>query len=79
MYNINLYPLACKQRWVFNMLITCIPLIFKFHTFGSFNFHSIHAGLRVNRADSYVYSRIQIVDRLYVVKINVYEGYLSHL
>ena len=28
MYNISLYPLACKQRWVFNMLIACIPSIF---------------------------------------------------
>ena len=31
MYNIAplyIYPLACKQRWVFNMLIACIPSIF---------------------------------------------------
>ena len=34
MYNISLYPLACKQHWVFNMLIACIPSIFKFHAFG---------------------------------------------
>ena len=33
MYNISLYPLACKQRWVFNMLIARIPSIFKFHVF----------------------------------------------
>ena len=36
MYNIRLYPLACKQRWVFNMLTVCIPSIFKFHVFGKF-------------------------------------------
>ena len=34
MYNISLYPLACKQRWVFNMLIARIPSIFKFYAFG---------------------------------------------
>ena len=34
MYNISLYPLACKQRRVFNMLIACIPSILKFHAFG---------------------------------------------
>ena len=45
MHNISLYPLACEQRWVFNMLIACIPSIFKFHAFGN---HSIHAGLRAN-------------------------------
>ena len=32
--DISLYPLACKQHWVFNMLIACIPSIFKFHAFG---------------------------------------------
>ena len=47
MYNISLYPLACKQRWVFNMLITCIPSISSFMCLGSFNFQSIHEGLRV--------------------------------
>ena len=49
MYNISLYPLACKQCWMFNTLITCIPIIFKFHAFGKLQFHSIHVGLRVNK------------------------------
>ena len=44
MYNIRLYPLACDQRCVFNMLIAHIPSIFKFHAFGKFH---IDAGLRV--------------------------------
>ena len=44
MYNIRLYPLACEQRWVFNMLIAHIPLIFKFHAFGKFH---IDGGVRV--------------------------------
>ena len=44
MYNIHLYPLACKQHWVFNMLIAHIPSIFMFHAFGKFH---IDAGLRV--------------------------------
>ena len=47
MHNISIYPLACKQRWVFSTLMTRIPLIFKFYALGSFNFHSIHAGLRL--------------------------------
>ena len=37
-YNINLYALVCKQRWVFNMLIACIFSIFKFHAFGKLQF-----------------------------------------
>ena len=49
MYNTSLYPLPCEQRLVLNMLIARIPSIFKFHTFGSFNFHTIHAGLRVKQ------------------------------
>ena len=48
MYNISLYPFACKQRWVFNILVTHIPTIFKFHAFGKLHFYSIHVGLRVN-------------------------------
>ena len=48
MYNICLYSLACEQRWVFNMLIAHIPSVFKFHAFGSFNIHTIHASLMVN-------------------------------
>ena len=47
MYDISLYPLACKQYWVFNMA----------QSMHSFNFqvsciweasHSIHVGLMVN-------------------------------
>ena len=38
MYNISLYPLACKQHWMFNKLIACIPSVFKFHAFGKLQF-----------------------------------------
>ena len=51
--NISLYPLACEQRLMFNIRITHIPSIFKFHTFGSFSIHSIDAGLRVKNFIGY--------------------------
>ena len=52
MYNIRLYSLAFEQCRVFNMLIARIPRIFKLYALGSFNFHSIHAGLRVKEVTS---------------------------
>ena len=47
MHNISLYPLICKQRFVFNILTAHILSIFRFHAFESFNIHSIDAGLRI--------------------------------
>ena len=50
MYIIRLSSFGIRTVLEFNMLIASIPWIFKFmlKVFGSFNFHSIHAGLRVN-------------------------------
>ena len=48
MQNTSLYPLACEQCWVFNMLKSHIRSIFKFMCFGGFTIHSIDACLRVN-------------------------------
>ena len=45
MYKVSLYPLACKERWVFNMLVACI--LSSFMHFGRFNIHSIDASLKV--------------------------------
>ena len=48
MYNISLYPLACEQSWVFNMLIIYIPSFSSVMQFRRFNIHSTDAGLRVD-------------------------------
>ena len=45
MYKVSLYPLAYKERWMFNMLVACIPS--SFMHFGRFNIHSIDASLKV--------------------------------
>ena len=48
MYNIRLYPVAFKQWWVFNMHKHTFLEFSGFMLLGSFNFHSILVGLRVN-------------------------------
>ena len=73
MYNIRLYPLAFEHCWVFNMLIACIPLIFKFHDFESFNFHSIHVGLRVKGLI------ITIKSYLHLIKFENSSNYSVHM